>query len=40
MAIYKALNELMDELTQSLLIDNNLESKAAEFSAEGQSGAK
>ena len=35
-AIYKVLNELMDELTRSLQIDNNLESKAAEFLSQGQ----
>ena len=35
LAIYKTLNELLDGLTQSLQIDNNIESKAAEFLSRG-----
>ena len=31
LAIYSALNKLLDELTQSLQIDNSLESRAEEF---------
>jgi len=35
LAIYKALNELLDELTQSLQVDSNLEREAAEFLSRG-----
>jgi len=35
LAIYSALNKLLDELTQSLQIDNDIDSKAAEFLSRG-----
>jgi len=35
LAIYSSLNKLLDELTQSLQIDNDIESKAAEFLSRG-----